>query len=109
MLNSIADVMILFTETSAQHGRVCCRDWEGEQPPVHQLCQAGAGDVSTPSCCYIMTISSGAGAALHGAHEPGRGGGEAGRGLHQDRGRGGGGGRQQGALPRLSVYPGEEN
>ena len=58
MLNSIADVMILFTETTAQHGRVCCRDWEGEQPPVHQLCQAGAGDVSTPSSCYIMTSAA---------------------------------------------------
>ena len=113
MLNSIADVMILFTETSAQHGRVCRCDWEGEQPPVHQLCQAGAGDAKYQhlqvDCCYIMTISSGAGAALHGAHEPRRGGGEAGRGLHQDRGRGGGGGRQQGALPRLSVHAGEEN
>ena len=43
-MNSIADVMILFTETRAQHGRMCHCDWEGEQPPVHQLCQAGAGD-----------------------------------------------------------------
>ena len=23
---------------------MCHCDWEGEQPPVHQLCQAGAGD-----------------------------------------------------------------